>query len=435
MPLFPRLRHSFLLAAVALTVSPALSSEEPKPNQSFEDIVTKNDSQTGKYRVVWIADPATTATIGWHQAVGSPARVYYGPIDFGRRPWRYANSAPVHRVQEYDGMTNCFARLENLEPDTEYFFCLADESGIGPRLKFRTAPNKPQAFTFIAGGDSRNFRDVRIEANRLCEKLRPLFVAFTGDMINQDVAPEWVEWLDDWQETIGEDGNIIPIVPHRGNHERRPETIHHHFDTPADAYFAFDIAGNLCRYYALNSEIPATGAQEEWLEKDLAAHAKGVVHLLAGYHKPMRPHVSKKSEGTNPLQWADNFYDHGFDLVLESDSHVMKRTQPLKPDANGPEGFVAALDDPKATVYIGEGCWGAPLRPADDAKPWTLDTESFNGFDWISVAPDGIEVKTVRIEDEIKVQPIDPAHPFESPAGLKLWEPRSGTYLRIPADS
>ncbi len=92
-----------------------------------------------------------------------------------------------------------------------------------------------------------------------CEKLRPLFIAFTGDMINKDRAEEWVEWLDDWQKVISKDGHVIPIVAHRGNHERRPETIHHHFDTPMDAFFAFSIGGELFRYYTLNSEIPATG--------------------------------------------------------------------------------------------------------------------------------------------------------------------------------
>ena len=31
-------------------------------------------------------------------------------------------------------------------------------------------------------------------------KLRPLFVSFTGDMINKDVDEEWTEWFDDWRK-------------------------------------------------------------------------------------------------------------------------------------------------------------------------------------------------------------------------------------------
>ena len=90
-------------------------------------------------------------------------------------------------------------------------------------------------------------------------------------------------------------------------------------------------------------------------------------YAIASSEEPMRPHVGAKGEGTNPMKWAATFYQYGLDLAIECDSHVMKRTQPLVPDANGDEGFRATSDDPRATVYIGEGCWGAPLRAA--AKP------------------------------------------------------------------
>lgn len=396
--------------------------------------IAKSDSQTDKLRVIWTEDPATQATIAWNQISGEPATLHFGTSDEGQNAERYNDKQAPDRVSEYDGLRNCFVRLKDLKPDTDYFFCLADESGTSRRYVFRTAPDKPQPFTFISGGDSRNFRDVRILANQFAGKLRPLFISFTGDMINKDVAEEWVEWLDDWEQTIGEDGRVIPIVPHRGNHERRPETIYEHFDTPVDVYFAFDIAGDLCRYYTLNSEIPAGGEQEEWLDADLEKHRATRTHLIAGYHKPMRPHVSAKSEGENPMQWADNFYEHGLDLSLESDSHVMKRTLPLKPDAAGHEGFSAAPDDPNATTYIGEGCWGAPLRAADDGKPWTIATESFNGFDWVQVSPEDIQIKTVRVEGSANFTPVETVSGFDTPAGVKLWKAGGEEILTIPAD-
>ena len=391
-------------------------------------------SATEKYRLIWISKPSTEAIFAWNQLEGDPATVHFGKTDHGRKPGQYSRVGKAHRVTEYDGMKNCFAKLSELQPATEYFLCLKDKKGVSSRFRFRTAPAKPAPFTFISGGDSRNFRDVRIAANQLCAKLQPLFVAFTGDMINRDEAPEWHEWLDDWQHTTGTDGRLTPIVPHRGNHERRPETIPSLFDTPRDAYYSFSVGGNLFRYFVLNSQILATGAQEDWLDKGLAASAGKVTHLVAGYHKPMRPHVSKKSEGENPMNWADNFYRHGLDLALESDSHVMKRTLPLRPDPGGAEGFSASKNDPLATVYIGEGCWGAPLRAADDAKPWTIDCASFNGFDWIEVTPQRIRVKTVKIRNSAKVQPVDPADPFANPPGLTLWKAKGGTVLEVSGD-
>jgi len=392
------------------------------------------DSATARYRVIWTADPATRATIAWQQVEGEAARVHFGREDHGRRPGAYESVRSVDRVAEYDGMANCFVRLSGLAPDTRYSFCLRDGRGVSPRFFFDTAPAEPGPFTFVAGGDSRNHRVVRIAANRTVAKLRPLFVAFTGDMINHDVPEEWRRWLDDWQHTFGPDGRIPPIVPHRGNHEKRPETIPSYFDTPADAYFAFSIGGDLFRYYALNSRIPAMGAQKRWLRRELESHAPATTHLVAGYHKPMRPHVSAKSEGINPMRWARLFHRHGMDLALESDSHVMKRTLPLRLDRLGDEGFSAAPDDPDATVFIGEGCWGAPLRAADDAKSWTVATESFNGLDWIRVSPENMRIKTVRVENPARIQAVDPANPFATPEGLELWRAGGNPILEIPAD-
>lgn len=416
-PLFP-----FFVVKLVLLL-PASGSAETPPSSS-----------TDKYRVVWTGDPTTEAVIAWNQVEGNPGTVFFGEEDGGRKPDSYPEQQEVDHTNEFDGMNNCLVRLTGLSPDTTYYFCIRDESGVSPRYHFTTAPNRSRPFTFVAGGDSRNFRDVRVAANQTAAKLRPLFIAFTGDMINKDNEVEWKEWLDDWQHTTTKDGRMIPLVPHRGNHESRPASIPSLFDTPVDVYYAFDIGGDLLRYYVLNSQIPAFGGQKAWLEEDLGERAGKRTHLVAGYHKPMRPHVSAKSEGENPMHWAATFYRHGLDLALESDSHVMKRTLPLRPDPNGEEGFSAAGDDPNATVFIGEGCWGAPLRAADDAKSWTIATESFNGIDWIEVSPEQIRVKTVRVDDPSKIEAIPVDNSFATPKGLSLWEPEGGALLTIPAD-
>jgi len=401
-----------------------------------QDVLTNaNTSKTGKYRLVWFEEPATRATFVWNQIEGDPAVLHYGLRNEGRQKGKYPNRAKVDRVVDYDGMRNCMVTLKNLKPNSWYFMCLADDSGVSRLFYFRTAPNRPEAFTFICGGDSRNFRDVRQAANMMCKKLGPLFVAFTGDMINHDNAEEWNDWLDDWQLTIGDQGKLLPIVPHRGNHEVRPESIPNYFGMPAGSYAAFNIGGDLFRYYILNSEIPADGAQGKWLKSDIRKNAKGVTHLVAGYHKPMRPHTSGKSLGRNSYKWADTFYEAGFDLVMESDSHVMKRTLPLKPYAEGGEDFKAAPNDRNATVYLGEGCWGAPLRRADVEYSWTVGAAAFNGFDWLHVTPKAIYDKTVKVGNVAKVGEVNPQKPYDNPEGIELWAPKGGDeVLEIPAD-
>ena len=424
----PAKYRSFLVALTVLFSAVASLSGQ---NSS----VNINTSKTEKYRLVWFEDPTTTATFVWNQLEGDPATLYYGLKNEGRNKSKYTERKEVDRVVEYDGMRNCMVTLGNLKPDSWYYMCLGDGAGVSRLFYFRTAPKLPKSFTFICGGDSRNFRDIRQAANTMCRKLSPLFVAFTGDMISSDNAEGWNDWLDDWQLTMSDSGQLLPIVPHRGNHESRPESIPSHFGTSKDSYGAFNIGSGLFRYYILNSEIPADGSQGNWLRSDLEKNAQGITHLVAGYHKPMRPHTSGKALGRNSYKWAETFYRAGFDLVMESDSHVMKRTLPLKPFTGGGEDFKAAPNDPNATVYLGEGCWGAPLRKADVNYSWTVGTAAFNGFDWIHVTPGAIFDKTVKVGNVAQVGQVDPKNPYRNPKGLKLWAPNGGDeVLKIPAD-
>lgn len=93
------------------------------------------------------------------------------------------------------------------------------------------------------------------------------------------------------------------------------------------------------------------------------------------------------------------------------------------------QGFVR--DDQKGTVYIGEGCWGAPLRAADDDKTWTRDSGSFNHFNWIFVDRDKIEVRTVKVDNAPEVGTLTDDTRFEVPANLDIWMPNNGDVITI----
>lgn len=394
-------------------------------------------SATSQLRLIWLDDPSSTVTVAWRQNSGSPAVVHYGTEDFGRFADVYPDTALVTRSRTYTqfgSITTQFAEVSGLLPDTVYYFVLKDDTGVSERYWFQTAPAEPKPFSFVAGGDSRNNRTPRQRANRLVAKLRPLFVAFTGDMIDRDNATEWNDWLNDWQETIAADGRVTPIVPHRGNHESRGNaTLVELFDAPSNNFYALSFGGNLLRYYVLNSES-GESTQTSLVQNDLNAEggAGAFTHLMAGYHKPMRPHTAGKSEGSSEYSaWAQLFYNNGFDLIFESDSHMMKRTLPVRPSTGGgsDEGFVT--DVVGGTVYVGEGCWGAPLRSADDGKNWTLDLGSFNGFDLVRVFLDYVEVYTVRVDNESSVGSLENGDELSLPPGIDLWEASGGRRLIV----
>ena len=206
------------------------------------------------------------------------------------------------------------------------------------------------------------------------------------------------------------------------------------FDVPHQEVF-YDLAfgNNLLKVYTLNTGIPSAGEQRVWLAKNLESSQK-YIWRFAQYHTSMRPHSKAKPEKNNLiLDWATLFHKYRVQLAIESDAHVVKWTYPIRPSRgpNSAEGF--ERDNVNGTVYIGEGCWGAPLRTNDDNKPWTRDSDMFNQFKWIFVDRASIEVRTLRIDEVNSVQEISHFNPFEMPPGIDraLWKPKNGSVLVI----
>lgn len=377
-----------------------------------------------RYRIIITDAPSSTITIGWDQISGDKPIVYYGKRDHGTKISEYSSKKTPERVIEYRGMNNHFVKLTKLEPDTNYYFIIKDSEDVSRRFWFKTAPRTNKKMSFISGGDSRNNREPRIKANQLVAKLKPTAVFFGGDMTNSGSDSEWIKWMDDWQHTIAKDGRMFPILPARGNHERSNKTIYNLFNTPSkDIYYNIVFGKNLFSTYTLNSEIAAGGNQYTWLKEKLNTDRS--LWKFVQYHKPMRPHQSHKEEGNDEYKnWAELFYNNRINLVSESDSHTVKTTYPIKPCYEGndcEEGFTR--DDKKGTVYVGEGCWGAPLRSNDDDKSWTRKSGSFNQMKWISVRKKEIRLHTIIVDNVTEVsENSNRVKAGTLPSGIVVWE-------------
>jgi acid phosphatase type 7 len=386
-----------------------------------------------RLRCMWRDDPATTMVVGWDQLSGQHAVIHYDENDGGIDPAMYRFQQPPDRTLRSKGMNNHFVRLQYLKPNTMYYFIIADSDGCSQRYSFKTAPdNAYERLSIVAGGDSRNYRNARRNANKLVAKLNPDCVLFGGDMTGGDTAKEWLDWFDDWQYTVNENKQLIPIVVARGNHEYDNMSLFELFDAPNDKlYYALNLGGDLLRVYTLNSLISSGGDQRNWLAKDLEENGH-MTWRFAQYHYAIRPHTRAKGEQNKQLEnWAQLFYDYGVKLVMESDAHVVKLTHPLRPsrETGSEEGFIR--DDLNGTTYIGEGCWGAPLRINNDDKSWTKASGSFNQFNWVFVSMNGVEVRTIKVDNADEVASIDPNNRFAMPAGLDLWAPNGESVLYL----
>ncbi len=394
-------------------------------------------TSTEKYRLTWREDPSTTMVVGWTQVRGTNPVVHYGPTDLGLNYSSYPSSKAVDRTVSSKGMDNRYARLTGLQPDTAYYFVIKDSEGVSERYWFKTAPNDPTTrLSIVAGGDSRNNRTPRQNANRMVAKIRPHAVLFGGDMTSSSSSSQWKNWLNDWQLTIGSDGRMIPVVAARGNHESSND-VRDMLDIPTGAggeYYALSFGGNLMRTYTLNTEITPGGTQGRWLAGDLAANSASHTWAVAQYHRATRPHQSGKSEQNDQYEaWSKPFYTHAVQLVMESDSHVVKRTWPIKPSTGtgSDEGFVRADSDPKRAVYVGEGCWGAPIRSANDSKSWTRAAGSFNQFKWLWIDQNKIELRTLKVDEVSSVGQVNDANMFSLDLGTSLWSPAGGSVVTI----
>ena len=429
----------YLLLTFVLLLLTACSTKQTSKDGHFSD----------KYRLIWNANPMTSMTIAWNQ-YKDLAVLHYGMSKNTEK------SMAPQRIVHYREMNNNFVRLEKLTANSKYYFKICTQKNCSELMYFKTAPSNDQAFTFVAGGDSRSIPRGRIRGNVLISKIRPLFIAHGGDYTKNGTADEWKRWLDEWQQTKSADGRMYPLLVTHGNHENRDHTmLNKLFDVPnVDVYSK--MAFNFLSLYTLNTELePTVGyydmvskekwnkykkwdAQTAWFKKELKKDKQKL--KIVSYHRPLRPHKKSKAEGRlRYSDWSPLFYKYGIKLAIECDSHLVKYTYPLKPDLLGEEGFV--IDREKGTTFIGEGSWGAPTRKNDDDKSWTLDSGSFWQFKLITAMPNKLEIRTVKFGDEKTAydaksveeisQEEQDENPTKIPNGLDLWDSKVGKVLEL----
>ncbi|GEK10265.1 pre-peptidase C-terminal domain-containing protein [Pseudoalteromonas peptidolytica] len=390
------------------------------------------------HRLVWDAEPSTSATIGFTATSGTGHIVKYGDTT-DEQTWRSGAVSATHTFD--NGLSSSFVKLTGLTPNSAVYYRVCDSDGCGQRLWFRTAPQTASGITAVAGGDTRTGWTTRRKGNALIAKIRPLFIMHGGDYTNANSASEMREYLKDWQLTFSDDlinglayKRIYPFVATHGNHEDdNYKTLCQVFGvdydqdgtcTAKDTYGAFNVAG-LLRVYTLNSQFKNSGwsnyatAMNNWLKSDLQSQGAGAKWRVAQYHKPMYPHYSGKSDNTIlHTWWAQTFYDHAMNLVVESDTHINKLTYALSPTSNG---FSATTQG--GTVYVGEGSWGAPARSANDPKNWTIDLASIQQFKVLSVTNDKLTVRTAEFSSNATAltKAERDADPLALPMNMTWW--------------
>ena len=399
-------------------------------------------------RVVFNSDASNSCSIIWDQVSGdftslklydhvyidgNPVNIRYKSYSFETPSgnWERLNKKNF-TVNRSNRLKNHVIRLCNIRGENS--FEIVDTEGTSQRYYFSCVSNSPEnRLSFIAGGDSRSNRIVRQKANLLVSKLKAHAVLFNGDFTAIDTPKQWEQWFEDWELSIAKDGRITPMVVTRGNHELSNKVMVNLFDVPHKrVYYSTEFGGNLLNIISLNSEILKIGRQKLFLRSTLKKH-KNFHWQIPQYHRPIRPHVSFKREiETQYRNFVPLFEKYNnVRLCLENDSHTCKYTWPIisSNGENSSEGF--ERNDERGITYVGEGCWGAPLRAADDFKPWTRDAEAVNQFNWIFVSKEKIEIRTILYENAEEVEELSEETRFQIPKNLNMWSPKNGSLIVI----
>jgi len=310
---------------------------------------------------MWTADPATSATLCWNTvSAGKQHRVHLRQAESdeetlveAHRNGRYSAKSPTlffHHVQ-----------LTKLKPATKYYVVMESDDQHSPEMFFVTAPVDDVPISFLFGADSRSGHEARRQMNTMLGKMLAesqvadrapiLALAHGGDFIYDGRRlDQWSRWMSDHELTVSPNGQLLPIIPARGNHDGGPLFNEIFAFPPGDTnYYSIDV-GPQVRLVTLNTETSVAGDQRDWLETELATSRPEKRWLLAQYHRPAFPAI--KVPKTNLVHWVPLFEQFNVDLVCEGDGHNIKRTVPIR-------NFKV---DPTGVVYIGEGGLGVGQR-------------------------------------------------------------------------
>lgn len=393
-------------------------------------------------RVIWLQDPAHQATIVWvTEERGENHKVYFDtePRDAEPDAYRHEATATRHIEELEDNVWFHHAVLEDLHPSTRYHFTVETDGERSEERYFETAPADDRPVDLLYGGDSRSDPENRREMNR---RIRELFdqndkligMVHGGDYVEAAVIwSQLAQWLDDWELTTGDDGEVIPIIPARGNHELSPNQLNDKPDNynglfgmpggPDNDYWTTEI-GSRIAIVTLDTNGTLGGDQRDWLKSELQRLTDERTWIVPSYHRPAYPAV--KRAGAARQHWVPLFEEYNVDLVLESDGHVLKRTVPIRDGEKAEDGI----------VYIGEGGLGVKQRTARDR--WYLESPgmatSSHHVQLLSFGPDELTYRAVGMDGATLDSRTFQARREADPTPLAIDSARVASPTRLEVD-
>lgn len=350
--LIPRLAAYLLLL---------MTQQNPLATMPTQVRIAYGDDPRHSVRIVWQTQAATETQVveyGTSENLDKTAR--------GKRASYAYETGVLHEVT-----------LTGLEPGTTYHYRVGDfEGGYSRTLSFRTAPDRPEDFTFTAFGD----HGVSEAASRNVENIlreKPAFHLLLGDISYANGnQPVWDAYFTQIEPMACQ----IPVMPTLGNHENErigPEkkrigyvSYLARFALPGvETHYTFDYGA--ARFVAFNSNESENQEQLAWLEKTLAdaRQDKKVRWLIVYHHHPLFGSTQRRGDNKGLIAALQPLYDkYRVDLVLQGHDHVYERQYPIR-NSQAVSTSLQVYAQGQGTVYVICGGGGKSLYKFAPEKP------------------------------------------------------------------
>jgi predicted phosphodiesterase len=258
----------------------------------------------------------TSVMVMWETDAASTGSVKYGTSTAYGQTVTDSSSTTLHTVV-----------LKNLQPQTVYYFSVAESSGSAKAGKFMTAPKPGADFTFAAYGDSRSDPTAhQTVANGVLSKA-PSLVVTTGDYA--ETTGIYRQWHNQFFVPAGDMLLNIPILPAVGNHDsevghpRSP--VYQYFPRPGSSnYYSFDYGDIHFVIVDSNISYSTTSAQYAWLQGDLAATTQP--YIIAVHHYPVYSSGNHGSTVDMDATLRPLYEAYGVNVVLNGHDHMYERS-------------------------------------------------------------------------------------------------------------
>jgi len=195
----------------------------PKPTKVSEKVRHQPTPMPDRVVLTWKSDPSKSQAVTWRTDTGvTKAYAEYAVATENAKFAKTATRVDAITTPLKSDLSDAHyhsVEFTELTPATKYAYRVGDGSNWSEWFHFRTASDKPEAFSFIYYGDAQNdIRDFwsRIIRETALDAPKARFIIHAGDLIN--TANRDGEW-GDWFQAGGWLNGTIPSVPTPGNHE------------------------------------------------------------------------------------------------------------------------------------------------------------------------------------------------------------------------